>query len=321
MTVPSALDAVTFGEVMAMFVAEEPGPLEHVVRFRRALAGAETNVATGLARLGHRVGWVGRVGDDPFGRFALSELAAAGVDTTAVTLDSDAPTGFQLKSRADGGDPEVVYFRRNSAGSRLAPSPVTDGYVAAARHLHVTGIPLALSASARDFAFRAVDVARAAGATISFDPNLRPTLWASPPEMVRVVNEMAARADWVLPGLAEGHLLTGRPDADGVAAFYLERGASCVVIKNGGAGASAHTAEGRVDQPVFPVQVVDTVGAGDGFAAGLISASLDGLDLPARLRRAAAVGALATTSPGDKDGLPIRTELEAFVAGHAVPVA
>ena len=98
MTTPS-LDVVTFGEVMAMFVAEEPGPLERVARFRRAMAGAETNVATGLARLGHRAGWIGRVGDDPFGRFALAELAASGVDTTAVTLDSDAPTGFQLKSR------------------------------------------------------------------------------------------------------------------------------------------------------------------------------------------------------------------------------
>jgi 2-dehydro-3-deoxygluconokinase len=314
----TALDVVTFGEVMAMFVAEEPGPLERVARFRRALAGAECNVATGLARLGHRVGWVGRVGDDPFGRFALAELAAAGVDTTAVALDSDAPTGFQLKSRADGGDPEVVYFRRNSAGSRLAPSPATDEYVAGARHLHVTGIPLALSASTRDFAFRAVDVARAAGATVSFDPNLRPTLWASPEEMVRVVDDMATRADWVLPGLTEGRLLTGRSDADGVAAYYLEQGASCVVIKNGAAGASAHTAEGRIDQPVFPVRVVDTVGAGDGFAAGLISASLDGLDLPERLRRAAAVGALATTSPGDKDGLPTRAELAAFVA---VPAA
>jgi 2-dehydro-3-deoxygluconokinase len=320
MTTPS-LDVVTFGEVMAMFVAEEPGPLERVARFRRAMAGAETNVATGLARLGHRAGWIGRVGDDPFGRFALAELAASGVDTTAVTLDSDAPTGFQLKSRADGGDPEVVYFRRNSAGSRLAPSPATDAYVVTARHLHVTGIPLALSASARDFAFRAVDVARAAGATVSFDPNLRPTLWASPQEMVRVVNEMAARADWVLPGLAEGHLLTGRPDPEGVAAFYLEQGASCVVIKNGAHGASAHTAEGRVDQPVFPVQVVDTVGAGDGFAAGLISGYLDGLDLPSRLRRAAAVGALATTSPGDKDGLPTRAELDAVVGAVAVPVA
>ena len=208
-----------------MFVAEEPGPLERVARFRRAMAGAETNVATGLARLGHRAGWIGRVGDDPFGRFALA--AARRRRRRHHRRHARLRRPHRLPAQEPG--------RRWGPGGRLLPAqlgrqpagaldPATDAYVAAARHLHVTGIPLALSASARDFAFRAVDVARAAGATVSFDPNLRPTLWASPQEMVRVVNEMAARADWVLPGLAEGHLLTGRPDADGVAAFYLEQG-------------------------------------------------------------------------------------------------
>ena len=218
------LDAVTFGEVMTMFVATEPAPLEQVTTFTRALAGAETNVATGLARLGHRTGWIGRVGDDPFGRFALAELAAAGIDISTVTIDADAPTGFQLKSYADGGDPDVVYFRANSAGSRLAPSAALDSYIANARHLHLTGIPLALSASTRAFAFRAVDVARAAGLTISFDPNLRPGLWSSPEEMVAIVNAMASRADWVLPGIGEGAILTGRTEAAGIAAYYLDHG-------------------------------------------------------------------------------------------------
>ncbi|SDY11753.1 2-keto-3-deoxygluconate kinase [Modestobacter sp. DSM 44400] len=315
---PCSLDAVTFGEVMAMFVAQEPGPLELVSTYRRALAGAETNLATGLARLGHPVGWIGRVGDDPFGRFALAELAGANVDISTVTLDSDAPTGFQLKSRAEGGDPDVVYFRRDSAGSRLAASPATDSYIATARHLHLTGIPLALSASTRAFAFRAVDVARAAGATISFDPNLRPSLWASPEEMVRVVNDMAARADWVLPGAGEGYLLTGRNHPPGIAGFYLDQGASRVIVKCGAAGASAYTTAERWNQPIFPVAAVDTVGAGDGFAAGLISAHLDGLDLTGQLRRAAAVGALATTSPGDKDGLPTREQLNTFLDGRPV---
>lgn len=309
------LDAVTFGEVMAMFVAVEPGPLDHVSTYVRALAGAEVNVATGLARLGHRVGWVGRVGDDPFGRYALAELAATGVDTTTVALDAEAPTGFQLKSRADGGDPQVVYFRRNSAGSRLAPSPATDAYVADSRHLHLTGIPPALSPTARSFATRAIDVARAAGATISFDPNLRPVLWNDQTEMIRVINDLAVRADWVLPGVAEGAVLTGSTDPTAIASFYLDRGVSAVVVKDGAAGADLYTADGRHwHQPVFPVTVVDTVGAGDGFAAGLISGHLDGLPMEECLRRAAAVGALATTDPGDRDGLPDRAALARFLA-------
>jgi len=319
----SALDVVTFGEVMAMFVAADPGPLDRVVNFTRALAGAETNVAVGLARLGHRAGWIGRVGQDPLGSYAVAELAASGVDISAVSTDPDARTGFQLKSRADGGDPEVVYFRSQSAGSRLAPSSATDRYVASARHLHVTGIPLALSDTAREFTVRAMATARAAGMTISFDPNLRPTLWASPDEMISVTNEVAAAADWVLPGLAEGRILTRRPDAgaDEIARFYLARGAGRVVVKAGGCGASAHTPTGRWERSVFPIRVVDTVGAGDGFAVGLISAHLDGLGIEQSLERAAAIGALATTSSGDKDGLPDRPRLEEFLAASGAAAA
>lgn len=313
-----SLDAVTFGEVMGMFVATTPGQLHQVRHFTMAQAGAEANVATGLARLGHRVGWVGRVGADPIGRFCVDELAAEGVDVTQASVDDSAPTGWQLKSMAQGGDPEVVYFRKNSAGSRLAPSESIDNYIAASRHLHVTGIPLALSATTRAFAFHVVEVARSAGASISFDPNLRPNLWSSAAEMVDVTNELARLCDWVLPGLAEGTLLTGRATADAVADWYLSAGVRRVVIKDGARGATLFTNQRRLTRPVFPVAVVDTVGAGDGFAAGLISAHLDGLDDEAALERAAAVGALAVTSPGDKDGLPGRTELGAFIAAMTV---
>ena len=139
-------EVLTFGEAMAMFVADTPGSLDEVEHYTRSLAGAETNVATGLARLGHSTGWIGRVGDDPFGRFIHTALSSTGIDTGHVTIDPDAPTGFQIKSHAGGGDPEVVYFRKNSAGSRLSWDPTLEGYIGAARHLHVTGIPLALSA-------------------------------------------------------------------------------------------------------------------------------------------------------------------------------
>ena len=316
-----SLDAVTFGEAMAMFVAQESGPLDEAATFVRATAGAETNVAAGLARLGHRAGWVGRLGDDPLGRFVADDLRRHGIDLGAVTVDLDAPTGFQLKSRADGGEPEVAYYRRASAGSRLAWSAPIGAYVARARHLHVTGIPLALSDTARAFVFEAIATARVAGATVSFDPNLRPVLWASEAEMVAVVNEVAALADWVLPGRHEGLVLTGSDDPDRIADHYLERGAARVVVKCGSAGALGRTPTERIRQEPFRVTVVDPVGAGDGFAAGLVSAHLDGLGLRDGLARAAAVGALATTSSGDKDGLPDRPALEAFLREAAQPLA
>lgn len=308
------LDAVTFGEVMAMFVADESGPLSEVRCFTRSLAGAEVNVATGVARLGHASGWLGRVGDDPFGAHAVAALEAEGVDTRLVAVDPDAPTGFQLKSRAEEGDPEVVYFRRGSAGSRLTGSADADDYLRAARHLHVTGIPPALSPQARDFTHRAMRVAREAGLTVSFDPNLRPVLWPDREEMTSVLNGLAAQADWVLPGIAEGRLLTGADDPAGIARHYLDRGARRVVVKDGVHGARLFDADGTaLTQKAFPVRAVDSVGAGDGFAAGLISGHLDGLATADALRRAAAVGALATTSRGDRDGLPYRDRLAAFL--------
>ena len=123
------LDAVTFGEALVNFVAQESGDLAHVSTFKRVLAGAEVNVAIGLARLGHETGWSSRLGDDPFGRFALAELAAAGVDTQTVALDADAPTAFQLKSARGRGRPRDL----------LLPQPLggpADRALARDRHVH-----------------------------------------------------------------------------------------------------------------------------------------------------------------------------------------
>jgi 2-dehydro-3-deoxygluconokinase len=308
-----APEVITFGEAMAMFVADRPGSLDEIGGYTRALAGAETNVATGLARLGHAPGWIGRVGDDPFGRFIHTALSGTGIDTQHVSIDREAPTGFQLKSHAGGGDPEVVYFRKNSAGSRLTWDPAMSAYIAGARHLHVTGIPLALSPSTREFAFTAVAVAREHGVPVSFDTNLRPVLWSSTEEMIEVTHRMVRLADLVLPGVSEGQILLGTKDPIEIGQAYLEMGASTVVVKDGSRGATLISRTQVLHRNVFPVDVVDTVGAGDGFAAGFISGRLDGLSPRGCLRRAAAVGALATTSPGDRDGLPDRAQLDAFL--------
>ncbi|MHA6805123.1 sugar kinase [Salinifilum ghardaiensis] len=309
-------EVLTFGEVMAMFVARDGGDLSEVDHFDARLAGAEMNVAVGLSRLGHRVRYLGVVGEDPFGRRARARLRDEGVDVSALSTDPAAPTGFQLKERVSGRDPEVVYFRRGSAGSRLRWSAAAEDAVRRTRHLHLTGIAPALGERTREFAFRAAEVARSSGATVSFDPNLRPALWTDGAEMSAVLNDLAARADWVLPGAGEGRILAGTDDPGGIAAFYRSRGASHVVVKLGGDGAAVHGPAGVVRQPAFPVDVVDTVGAGDGFAAGWISARLDGADDADALRRACVVGALATTSEGDMDGLPARRTLDELAAAE-----
>lgn len=304
-------DVLSFGETMAMFVADEPGDLARVQRFHKRIAGADNNVAIGLSRLGFKVAWLSRVGNDSLGRFVVDSLKAEGLDCRHVGVDDANPTGFQFKSlQLDGNDPAVEYFRRGSAASRMGvgdvPAELLD-----ARHLHATGIPAALSESMNMLSRHLMTRMRAAGRSVSFDPNLRPSLWPSQARMIDEINSLAALADWVLPGLAEGQLLTGRQSPEDIAAFYLDRGAEAVVIKLGPQGAyyRSAAAEGYVEGRKV-AKVVDTVGAGDGFAVGVVSALLEGHSLARAVARGNWVGSCAVQSPGDMEGLPTRADLE-----------
>ncbi|WP_085687084.1 MULTISPECIES: sugar kinase [unclassified Pseudomonas] len=319
----SEIDILSFGETMAMFVAEQSGALASVEQFHKRIAGADSNVAIGLSRLGFKVAWLSRVGADSLGRFVVETLAREGLDCSHVEVDNAHPTGFQLKSRNDdGSDPTVEYFRRGSAASHLSSQSITPTLLSA-RHLHATGIPPALSASAREMSRELMTRMRNAGRSVSFDPNLRPSLWGSEQEMIREINRLAALAHWVLPGLSEGRLLTGFEDPADIAAFYLDQGAEAVAIKLGPQGAYYRT---HLDQGFVagvPVEtVVDTVGAGDGFAVGMISALLEHQSFPEAVRRANWIGSRAVQSRGDMEGLPTRSELIAeFEAAFASKLA
>lgn len=309
-------DVVTVGEAMALMIARQPGPLEQVREFERATAGAELNVAVGLSRLGFKVGYLSRLGQDSLGRHLRALMEAEGLDLRHLRMDDDHPTGFMLKQMVeDGADPQVEYFRRGSAASRLSTldMPEQGDDFQRARVLHLTGISAALSPDCRELVLAMARQARADGRLVCFDPNLRPRLWRSQAEMVATTNALASQADVVMPGLVEGRLLTGRQDAADIAAYYLERGASRVVVKLGPEGAYAADADGRADVvPGRPVQeVVDTVGAGDGFAVGVISALLDGLPLYEAAARGNAIGARVVQFRGDCEGLPTRAQLAA----------
>lgn len=302
------------GEPMGLFIANEQGPLSRVSCFTAAVAGAELNVAIGLSRLSHDVGYLTKLGRDPFGRRILDTLEKNRIDPGLISFDESRNTGFMLKSKVSRGDPEISYHRRGSAASRLCRDDIDrldfDGY----GFLHMTGIFPALSPSALDAAEYLMDTARRGGMTVTFDPNLRPQLWESPRVMADTLNRLAGYADVILPGAAEGEILTGSGDPQRIAAFYLSRGVRTVVVKTGSKGAYAATAEGGFSVPGFPVaRVVDTVGAGDGFAAGVISALAEGLPLYESVRRGNAIGAIQVMSVGDNEGLPTREQLEDFM--------
>ena len=305
-------DVATFGEAMLLLVADRPGPIEDAQSFHKRTAGAETNVAIGLARLGLKVGWASRLGTDSMGRYLIATMKAEGIDCSHVICDATQRTGFQFKGRVtDGSDPPVEYHRKGSAASQMTPDDVDVDWLRSARHLHATGVFAAISTTSLQAAIKTMDVMRAAGRSISFDPNLRPTLWASTEVMRTAINDLAARADWVLPGIEEGLLLTGETTPEGVAQFYRRLGARLVVVKLGAEGAyydSDVAGTGRVEG--FPVrEVIDTVGAGDGFAAGVVSALLEGRTVPDAVRRGAWIGARAVQVLGDTEGLPTRAQL------------
>jgi 2-dehydro-3-deoxygluconokinase len=310
------LDVVTFGEAMALLLAEPGVPLRRAVSFRRQVAGAESNVAVGLARLGHRVGWYGRVGADAFGDAVLATLRAEGIDVSRAVVDDAAPTGLLVRDCSADRPTEVAYYRRDSAGSRLEPSDVDKYYIAVAGWLHVSGVTPVLSPTAADATTAAVEAARAAGVPVCLDPNVRRRL-RPPDEAAKVLRPLVGHADVVVAGEEEAMLLTDAGDVAEAGDRLLDRGVRLVVVKRGARGAWATDGTSRFEVPAFPVRAVDPVGAGDAFAAGLLSALLRQVPVGRALREAAAVAALCVAAPGDLDGLPTAAERDAYLEGGA----
>lgn len=304
-------EVVLFGEMMVLLIANEYGPLPSVEVFRKKTAGAETNVAIALSRLEHNVAWCSLLGNDSMGVYLRSVIEAEGVNCEQVKLVDGARTGFMLKGRVLNGDPPIEYYRSGSAASQMSVDDIDFDWLSRARHLHVTGIFPALSTKTFELTVKAIEFMKMAGKTVSFDPNLRPSLWKSESEMKVKINYLASLAHWVLPGFDEGKFLTGASYCQDVADFYHELGVDDVVIKLGPKGAYySSTTAGKgevVGKPV--VNIVDTVGAGDGFAAGFISGRLDGLSFYDAVRRGTIIGASAVQVESDTDGYPKKEEL------------
>ncbi|MCU1411023.1 MAG: sugar kinase [Rhodoglobus sp.] len=297
---------VTLGETMMVLAAASVGPLRHAQRLDLSIAGAESNVAIGVARLGVPARWLGRVGDDEAGRLITSILRGEGVDTRSV-LDCEAPTGLMLKARRTSHATSVTYYRSGSAGSRLSPADLDDTLFDDAAVLHVTGITPALSESCAAAVAAAVDRAKGAGLSISLDINYRSRLWAASAAAAALA-PLVARADLLFAGPEEAALLVA-PDVDALSALAA-LGPSEVVLKRGSLGSRALIDGEFHDVPAFAVDAIDPVGAGDAFSAGYLAARCRGLDPAARLRVASAAGAFAVTSASDWQAGPTWDELD-----------
>lgn len=270
------IDVVTMGESMVLFQPFQGESIRYAPLFTKTIAGAESNVAIGLSRLGRKTRWIGRLGKDPFGDLIVSTLAGEGVDVTYAIRDEEAPTAVFFKGyRMQGSDPSIYYYRKGSAASRFAPQDVREQWFEGAKHFHVSGITPALGQSAFETTMLAMQQARELGLTVSFDPNLRRKLWGEE-EARRKLTQLIPYCDYFFPGMDEAQFLLGTNDPDAMGEQFLAMGVKIVVIKQGPEGAVAYTKHGAVASTGVRVPyVVDTVGAGDAFAVGLLDVLLD----------------------------------------------
>jgi len=326
-------EVVTLGECLVTLVAGRPGPLADATSFDRFVAGAEANVAVGLVRLGHPVTYIGRVGSDGFGEAIRRQLRGEGVETAFLTTEPAAPNGLMIREHPGLIPAQVLYYRRESAGSRVSAddvdAAVRGGAFADARWVHVTGITPALSAGARAAVERAIAVGREVSATISLDVNLRRRLW-SDEVAAPVLRDFASRVDVLFGSADELAVLAGRPidgddDPADLARVTLDLGPAVAVAKLGAAGALAVERDGTESlrgEAIPLAYVVDPVGAGDAFCAGFIASRLEGDTVAEALEVANACGAVVASALGDQGGLPDRSTLEAVrrsTRGGAAP--
>ena len=310
MSQAAGVEVVTLGEVMALLLAEGSDALASATRFDLSAAGAEGNVAVGLARLGHRVALWTCLGEDALGDGVLRSLRGEGVDVSGVRRVPDRPTGLLLRDAPLGRPVTVAYYRSGSAGAALGPQDVQPAVLARARLLHLTGITAVLSDTSQQAVLAAAEQARAAGVTVCVDPNLR--LRLAPVEQWRArLDPLLRLADVVLTGRDELELLSGGADPH----WLLDRGAGTVVVKDGAAG--AYETDGRTElrAAARSVPVVDPVGAGDAFAAGWLSGWLRGVPAQRRLDEAAVVAGCVVSARGDLPGLPTAALRDALLRG------
>ncbi len=301
-------ELITFGESMGAMAPGERGLLRYCDSFKLRLAGAESNTAIGLCKLGHTAGWVGAVGNDGVGDFVLAAMRAEGVDTTAVKTDPHHRTGLLLKELS-AGETSVYYYRENSAASHFSAKDIPYAYLRDAKILHISGITPVLSESCRGAVEAMIAFAGENGISVSFDPNIRRKLWGET-DFAPMMRSMLFSAQIALLGTEEAAQILGTENPEEIVQILREKGVERIAVKNGGEGAWCADRETFVHIPPENCKSIDPVGAGDGFNAGFLCGVLEGKDIVTCGRMGAIGGAMATESTGDYEGYPSRSQME-----------
>jgi 2-dehydro-3-deoxygluconokinase len=296
-------DIVALGEALIEFNQRDPAqPVYH-----RGFGGDTSNCVVAATRQGARCAYLTQVGDDTFGTQLLELWQREGVDTQGVRTVAGAPTGLYFVSHGARGH-EFTYRRHDSAATRMTPAGLPRELIAGAKWLHVSGISLAISESARATVLQAIALARESGTRVSFDLNYRPRLWSRELALETTLRVLR-HTDLFLPSVDEIELLAGVGDPQGVIRWAHGHGARQVALKLGARGALV--SDGSAVTPVAPFAVspVDATGAGDCFAGTTLARLARGDTLAQAAAVASVAAALSTQAFGSIDGLPREYEV------------
>ncbi len=304
-------DLLCMGEPMLELNQRRPAAAGEEALYLQGHGGDTSNAAIAAARNGASAGYVTAIGLDAPGDSFMELWAREGVDASTVARDEAAPTGLYIVTHDRDGH-HFTFYRAGSAASRMAPRDVPEQAIRGARMLHVSGISQAISASACDAVFHAIEVAKAAGVGVSYDTNLRLALWPKA-RAAAVIHAAVARADVALPSLEDARVLTGLGEPDAIADFYLRLGCPLVLLKLGAEGVLVAAPARRERVGGFRVEAVDATGAGDTFAGSFLARHLAGDDPFAAARYANAAAALSTTGYGAVAPIPRPDAVEALL--------
>ncbi|MBL8385926.1 MAG: sugar kinase [Burkholderiales bacterium] len=306
---------ITLGETSVVFVARDLGRMRYCRDFTIRPGGAEATVAVGVSRLGFDAAWMSALGDDEPGHYLRSLIAGEGVDVSRVAMVRDQQTAIFLRERLPGGDARHFYYRKGSAFSHFEPSMLDEEFIASARFLHLTGITPALSDSCDATCWRALEVARAHGTKVTFDPNVRLSLWSREEARQRLQRYLTA-ADYVFPGMEDMRMMFGAIDRSEALKIMIDLGCRRFALKDGKQDVLVHEDGLTVSLPVHHVEhPADLMGAGDAFAAGCLAGLLRGLPLTEAARVGNAVAEFAIQLPGNIESMPTWSEVERLMAG------
>lgn len=301
---------ITMGETMVSLTGVDGCQLIKGPNLAMRIAGAESNTAIGLRRLGHESVFISRVGTDSLGAFLRDCIAAEGVNISYLREDENHPTGLMLKELLPNGETTVWYYRNGSAASWMDESDVPESAIAEADLLHITGITPVLSESCLKAVQHAIQVAKTYGIPISFDPNIRKKLWKSQ-DFSPLIRDIIQEVTYLLTGKEELYQLYGQGEVETICKNLLNNSSlRYIVVKDGANGAWGYGHEETVFVEPYECHPVDPVGAGDAFNAGFLAGMMEGKNLQIACAMGAICGAKATETYGDIESLPGRQVLE-----------